>query len=253
MYKLSAVIITYNEERNIARCLDSLAGIADDIAVLDSFSTDKTEEICKQKGARFFQHKFDGHIQQKNRAISHAEFPHVLSLDADEALSDELKKSILEVKKNWTHDGYYFNRLTNYCGQWIKHSGWYPDKKLRLWDSRKGEWRGTNPHDKYELFEGDKSTSRLTGDILHYSFYTIEEHVKQTDYFSTIAAKTRFESGKKTNFILLYNTMQVTFAKHYFIKLGFLDGFYGLVIAMISGYGAFLKQAKLRELWKNKK
>jgi glycosyltransferase involved in cell wall biosynthesis len=253
MYKLSAVIITYNEERNIARCLDSLAGIADDIVVLDSFSTDKTEEICKQKGARFFQHKFDGHIQQKNRVITFAQFPHIISLDADEALSEELKRSILEVKKNWTHDGYYINRMTNYCGQWIKHSGWYPDKKLRLWDSSKGEWRGTNPHDKYELFEGDKATSRLKGDILHYSFYTIDEHVRQVDYFSTIAAKARFEKGEKTNFLLLSNALQIKFTKHYFIKLGFLDGFYGFVIAMISGYSAFLKHAKLRELWRNKK
>ncbi len=252
MHKLSAVIITYNEERNIARCLDSLAGIADDIIVLDSFSTDKTEEICKQKGARFFQHTFDGHIQQKNRAITYAQFPHVLSLDADEALSEELKKSILQVKNKWTHDGYYINRMTNYCGQWIKYSGWYPDKKLRLWDSRKGEWRGTNPHDKYELFKGDKATSRLKGDILHYSFYTIDEHVRQVDYFSTIAAKARFEKGENVNFLVLSNALQVKFTKHYFLKLGFLDGFYGFVIAMISGYAVFLKYAKLRELWKNK-
>ncbi len=252
MQKLSAVIITYNEERNIARCLDSLAGIADDIVVLDSFSTDKTEEICKQKGARFFQHKFDGHIQQKNRVITHAEYPHVLSLDADEALSDELKKSILEVKNNWKNDGYYISRLTNYCGQWIRYSGWYPDKKLRLWDSRKGKWTGTNPHDKYELFEGDKTTSQLKGDILHYSFYSIDEHVKQADYFSAIAAKAQFEKGKKTNFILICSALQIKFFKHYILKAGFMDGFYGFVIAMVSGYAAFLKQARLRELWKKR-
>jgi glycosyltransferase involved in cell wall biosynthesis len=252
MTQLSAVIITYNEERNIARCLDSLAGIVDDIVVLDSFSTDKTEDICKQKGARFFQHKFDGHIEQKNRAITFAQFPHVLSLDADEALSEELKRSILEVKRNWSKDGYYLNRMTNYCGQWIRYSGWYPDKKLRLWDSRKGEWCGTNPHDKYELFDGDKNTARLKGDILHYSFYTIDEHVKQADYFSTIGSKARFEKGEKTNFLLLSTALQIKFAKHYFLKLGFLDGFYGFVIALISGYAVFLRHAKLRELWKNK-
>lgn len=253
MHKLSVVIITYNEEHNIGRCLDSIEGIADDVVVLDSFSTDKTEEICKAKGARFFQHAFDGHIEQKNRAITHAAYPHILSLDADEALSDELKRSILEVKNSWTHDGYYLNRLTNYCGKWIRHSGWYPDKKLRLWDSRKGEWRGTNPHDKYELFEGDKNTAKLKGDILHYSFYSIDEHVKQADYFSTIAAQARFAKGEKTNFLLLSTALQIKFTKHYFLKSGFLDGFYGFVIAMISGYTVFLKHAKLRELWKNKK
>src|SRR3954465_7519353 len=151
MLPLSAVIITFNEEKNIARCLDSLIGIVDDVVVIDSFSTDKTEEICKSKGVRFIQHVFEGHIQQKNWAITQAKFPHILSLDADEALDETLKQSILLLKNNWQKDGYYMNRLTNYCGKWIRHCGWYPDKKLRLWDSRKGHWTGTNPHDKYEL------------------------------------------------------------------------------------------------------
>ena len=142
MTQLSVVIITFNEERNISRCLDSVKDIADDVVVVDSFSVDKTEQICKEKGARFISHTFDGHIQQKNWAITQAKFPHILSLDADEALSDELKKSILEVKKNWKHDGYSMNRLTNYCGQWIYHCGWYPDRKLRLFNSKKGNWGG---------------------------------------------------------------------------------------------------------------
>ena len=250
--KISATIIAQDEERNIARCLDSLAGIADEIVVLDSFSSDKTESICKEKGVRFFQHKFDGHIQQKNRAITFAQYPHILSLDADEALDEDLKKSIIEVKKNWTHDGYYINRLTNYCGSWIRHGGWYPDRKLRLWDSSKGAWRGTNPHDKYELIDGDKNTARLKGDILHYSYCSISEHVKQADYFSSIAANARFESGRKTNFIVLLNAFQLRFIKQYIFKLGFLDGFYGFVIAIISSYEVFLKYAKLHQLWKNK-
>src|ERR1700741_2612456 len=167
MPQLSVVIITFNEEKNIARCLDSVKEIADDIVVVDSFSKDKTKEICLAKGARFVEHAFEGHIQQKNWAITQAEFPHVLSLDADEALDETLRKSILEVKNNWNKEGYYMNRLTNYCGNWVKHCGWYPDKKLRLWDSRKGSWTGINPHDKYEMKEGDKTTGYLKGDILH--------------------------------------------------------------------------------------
>ena len=151
MTPLSAVIITFNEERNIGRCLTSLIGIADDIVIVDSFSSDKTESICNAFGVRFVQHKFEGHIEQKNWAISQAKFPRILSLDADEALDANLKKSILEAKNNWKYDGYEMNRLTNYCGKFIHHSGWYPDKKMRLWDSRKGKWGGTNPHDKYEL------------------------------------------------------------------------------------------------------
>ena len=143
--KVSAVIITYNEERNIKRCLDSIVGVADEIVVVDSYSTDRTEEICKAYHVKFIQHRFFGHIQQKNWAILQATSPYILSLDADEALSDELRLSILKAKKNWTHDGYYFNRLTNYCGKWIRHTSWYPARKLRLWDSRKGSWGGFNP------------------------------------------------------------------------------------------------------------
>ena len=123
---ISAVIITLNEERNIGRCLDSLQGVADEIVVVDSYSSDRTEEICRSHGARFIQHRFAGHIEQKNWAILQASHPYVLSLDADEALSYELTSSILEVKGNWTHDAYYFNRLTSYCGKWIRHTTWYP-------------------------------------------------------------------------------------------------------------------------------
>ncbi|MDQ3046969.1 MAG: glycosyltransferase family 2 protein [Bacteroidota bacterium] len=248
MPQLSVVIITFNEEKNIARCLDSVAGIADDIVVLDSFSKDRTEDICNEKGVRFIQHAFDGHIQQKNRAITHAKFPYVLSLDADEALDEDLKKSILEVKNNWKHDGYYMNRLTNYCGTWIRHCGWYPDKKLRLWDSRKGSWGGINPHDKYELTEGDKNTGHLQGDILHYSFYTIDQHKKQVDYFTDISSKALFEKGKRANLLHLTISPAVKFIRDYFLKMGFLDGYYGFIVCRISAKATYLKYAKLKKL-----
>ena len=143
MIKLSVVIIAFNEERNIARCLQSVKDIADDILVVDSFSSDKTREIALSYGARVIEHGFEGHIQQKNWAITQSKYPHILSLDADEALSDELKKSIIEAKSNWQFYGYNMNRLTNYCGKWVRYCGWYPDKKLRLWDCRQGEWKGS--------------------------------------------------------------------------------------------------------------
>lgn len=197
MIKLSVVIITFNEEKNIERCLLSVKEVADEIVVLDSFSKDKTREICEKYDVKFFQHAFDGHIQQKNRAITYASFPHVLSLDADEALDETLQKSIQEIKSNFLKEGYYMNRLTNYCGHWVRHCGWYPDKKLRLWDSRKGAWTGINPHDKYELFSGDKNAGFLKGDILHYSYYTVDDHYKQMEYFSNIAAQAYVEKGKK--------------------------------------------------------
>ncbi len=253
MIQLSVVIITFNEEKNIARCLGSVKDIADDIVVVDSFSTDKTEEICKAKSVRFVQHKFDGHIEQKNWAITQAKFPYILSLDADEALSDELKKSILAVKNNWTKDGYYMNRLTNYCGKWIHYCGWYPDKKLRLWDSRKGKWGGVNPHDKYEIFDGDKTTGYLKGDILHYSFYSVEDHHKQVEYFTTISARALHQKNKSAGLYNLILNPAAKFIKDYFFHLGFLDGYYGFVICRVSAHATYLKYMKLMKLSKNKK
>jgi glycosyltransferase involved in cell wall biosynthesis len=149
--RISCVIITLNEERNLARCIGSLQGVADDVVVVDSFSSDGTERIAKEHGARFVQHKFEGHIEQKNWAITQAQHSWVLSLDADEALSEELRNSITAAKQRDDADGYTMNRLTNYCGRWIRHGGWYPDRKLRLWDRRKGRWTGVNPHDRFEL------------------------------------------------------------------------------------------------------
>lgn len=252
MTPISAVIITFNEEKNIGRCLESLQGIADDIVVLDSFSTDRTQAICESFGVRFVQHPFAGHIEQKNEAISHAKFPHVLSLDADEALDEALKKSILEVKENWTHSGYTMNRLTNYCGHWIRHCGWYPDTKLRLWDSRLGKWGGTNPHDKFEFLDAKTASKHLKGDLLHYSYYTREDHYKQIEYFTTILAKAQFETGKKAPLLTWIFSPVVKFFKDYFIKLGILDGAAGFTICRLSAYATFVKYKKLRKLHREK-
>jgi glycosyltransferase involved in cell wall biosynthesis len=245
MPELSVVIITFNEKKNIGRCLDSIVAVADDIVVIDSFSTDNTEAICIAKGARFIKHKFDGHIEQKNYAVTQAKYPHVLSLDADEALDETLIESIKNVKHNWQYDGYEMNRLTNYCGSWIRHSSWYPDKKLRLWDSRKGNWGGLNPHDKYEM-EEDAKIGYLKGDILHYSFYTVDQHYKQVNYFTDLMAKSNVESGKKSNIFQLYLSPIVKFFRNYILKLGFLDGSAGFTVCRISAYATYLKYKKMR-------
>lgn len=247
MIKLSVVIITLNEEKNIGRCIDSVIDFADDIVVVDSLSTDRTEEIAISKGARVVKQKFLGHIEQKNFAITQAKYPYILSLDADEAPSDELKKSIIEAKTNWNYDGYKMNRLSNYCGKWIKHSGWYPDTKLRLWDSRKGEWSGVNPHDKFEMTK-DSKILHLKGDLYHYTYYKISEHKKQADKFSSIAAKALFDNGKKSNIIKVLFKPFFKFIRNYIIKLGFLDGYYGFVICRISAYETYMKYKKLRRL-----
>lgn len=250
MTPISAVIITYNEERNIGRCLASLEGVVDDIVVVDSFSKDKTEEICTKYNVRFVQHAFEGHIEQKNWAITQAKYPHILSLDADEALDETLQKSILKVKADWKYNGYSMNRLTNYCGTWVHHSGWYPDTKLRLWDSRLGKWGGDNPHDKYILDNEHDRTQHLTGDILHYSYYAVEEHDRQLEYFTDILAKSQYKRGKKAPFLILYLSPLVRFIKDYFLKKGFLDGKVGFKICRMSAYSSYRKYRKLRSLYK---
>lgn len=250
--KISAVIITFNEERNIRPCLDALSGLADEIVVVDSYSTDRTEEICRQYNAVFIKHKFTGHIQQKNWAILQASSPYILSLDADEVLSDELKASILKVKENWTHDAYYFNRLTNYCGKWIRHTSWYPSRKLRLWDSRMGSWGGMNPHDTYILNRG-ASSRYLTGDLLHYSYYSLNEHLVQMNSFSSILARSYFEQGRRANILQITFRPFWRFLKDFIFLRGFLDGYYGFVVSVNSAHEVFLKYVKLRNIYIDEK
>ncbi|MGB0881416.1 MAG: glycosyltransferase family 2 protein [Vicingaceae bacterium] len=249
--QLSVVIITFNEEKNIARCLDSVMRIADDIVVVDSFSTDNTKQICIEKGVRFVEHKFDGHIEQKNWAITQAKHQYVLSLDADEALTSELQQAIVKIKNNWQADGYSFNRLTNFCGTWIKHCGWYPDKKLRLWDTTKGKWGGDNPHDKV-IMEKGITVKHIPLDILHYSFYTVEQHLKQIDFFTDISAKAAYEKGKASNGFTIFYKSTFKFFRDYILKLGFLDGYHGYVVCKNSAYAKRLKYTKLRELNRKK-
>ncbi len=246
---IAAVIITFNEERNIHRCLESLGDVVDEIVVVDSYSTDRTEEICRSFNTKFVQHRFTGHIEQKNWAILQASTPYILSLDADEALSDELRVSILKVKENWTHDGYYFNRLTNYCGKWIRHTSWYPSRKLRLWDARKGNWGGFNPHDRYYLTKGG-SRMFLKGDILHFSYYSVSEHLVQMNTFSTILAHSYYERGRRAYFSSLILHPLWRFIKDYIINTGFLDGYYGFIVSVNSAHEVFLKYVKLRNIYK---
>jgi len=251
LISLSVVIITFNEEKNLGRCLESVKEIADDIVVVDSFSTDRTPEIAKEYGVRFVQHAFEGHIEQKNWAIIQAKFPHILSLDADECCDKILIEEIRRVKANWSASGYYMNRLTNYCGHWVKYCGWYPDRKLRLWDSRLGTWSGFNPHDRFEIHKPNVNCPLIAGNILHYSYYNVEGHYKQVRYFSSISAKVLFDRGKKTSIFQLLFSPVIKFLNVYFFRFGFLDGISGFQIAYISAFGAYLKYKKLNKLHKN--
>ncbi len=251
MIKLSAVIITYNEEEHLEKCLSSLKGVADEIVVVDSFSTDNTPDICKKFNVKFIQQVFLGYIEQKNFALSHASFDYILSLDGDEALSDELKSSILETKSNWNYDGYYCNRLNNYSGQWIKHSDWYPDKKLRLFKKESGEWKGINPHDCYTLKKGLKA-GKLKGDLLHWIYRDYSDHNQKIERFSTIASEAYFKLGKKSSIWKIIYRPTWAFFKAYFLRLGFLDGLNGWIICVQTYNVTFLKYVKLYRLWKTK-
>ncbi len=250
MVSISAVIITYNEERNIGRCVDSLRGIADEILVMDSFSTDRTKEICEARNVRFETHVFDGFAFQKNRANAMAKYDVILSLDADEALSDTLSASLLQAKKNFNAEGYSLNRLTNYCGRWIRHCGWYPDAKVRLFDRRKAQWAGGKVHEYLKMDMGSKK-AHLEGDLLHYSFYTVEQHMDTINKFSTLKAEQAFADGKRPRLVSAIFGPPLKFLKMYVIKAGFLDGFQGLCIAANSAHAVFLKHAKLRILYKS--
>jgi glycosyltransferase involved in cell wall biosynthesis len=249
MAAISAVIITYNEERNIARCLSSLEGVADEIVVVDSFSADRTAGIAKEFNARVITHAFEGYIEQKNYACGQATHDYVLSLDADEALDEVLKQSILRIKDHPQATAYAFNRLTSYCGKWIYHCGWYPDRKLRLFDRRACRWGGVNPHDKLEFTGGHGKTVHLEGNILHYSYYTVAEHHAQTDRFTTIAARALYEKGVRPGIVKLYLSPVAKFLKDYFINLGFLDGYYGFTICRISARATYMKYTKLKRLY----
>jgi glycosyltransferase involved in cell wall biosynthesis len=245
--KISATIITFNEDKKIERCLQSLMGVADEIVVVDSYSTDQTADICARYPVVFIRNTFDGYIAQKNYAVRQASHDYVLSLDADEVLSDRLKASILAVKSDWgPYDGYSFNRFNNYCGKWIHFCGWYPDRKIRLWDRRKAKWGGEDPHDKVVL--STQHVKRLKGDLLHYAYFTVDEHLAQMHKFAEVAAKAKYRKGKKPVFIVhvVFNPMFKFFRK-YLLQLGFLDGYYGFVFCATTSALNFYKYLRLYE------
>jgi glycosyltransferase involved in cell wall biosynthesis len=250
-HTLSVVIITYNEEKNIGRCLTSIREVADEIVVVDSLSSDRTAEICRENGVRFILQPFLGNIQQQSFALKQATCDFILSLDADEALSDELKASILQEKKSgFRHDGYTMSRCTNFCGKWIKHGSWYPDEKLRLINKQNGNWGGVEPHGKIVMQENSR-IKKLKGDLLHYSYYAIEEVISRNNKYTTIMAQTLFSQGKKAPWYKLAINPLYAFISGYLFRLGFLDGADGFFIASSVAYQTMIKYAKLRKLQKD--
>jgi glycosyltransferase involved in cell wall biosynthesis len=246
MIRLSAAIITFNEELNLRRCLQSLQKVADEIVVVDSLSTDATTAIAAEFGAKVVMQPFLGYIEQKNFALSQCSNNWVISLDADEALTEELAKSILQAKQSTNADAYTMSRLTSYCGQWIKHGGWYPDRKVRLFNRTKAQWAGINPHDKIEL-QNDAKCGMLKGDILHYTYNDLGEHIRQADKFSAIVASDLYHRGKKTSLLKIVFKPCIRFVRDFIFKSGWRDGYYGFVIAKISAHAVFLREIRLKE------
>ncbi len=247
MINLSGVIITFNEERKIEQCLKSLQGVVDEIVVIDSFSTDNTKQICLKYNVRFIEQKFLGYKEQKNFAADQASYDYIISLDGDEALSPELQQSLIHLKSNWVYDGYYTNRFNNYCGQWIKHSDWYPDKKIRAFIKGKGEWKGINPHDSYTV-SNPANIGKLKGDILHWNYPSYSAHNLQIEKFSSISAQAYYDLGKKAPIWKILFNPTWAFFKAYILRLGFLDGLNGFIICAQTANITFLKYIKLREL-----
>lgn len=247
MPKVSLVVITYNEAHNIRRCLESAQGIADEILVVDSVSTDQTVAIAESLGARVVLQPFLGYAAQKRFAIGQATYPIVLSLDADEALSDELRKTMLREKEAFSKDGYFMNRLSSIGGSWIRHGEWYPDRKLRLFHRDKVAIEGEHIHEKFVPVEG-AAMGHLAGDILHYTNADIESRIKTINQFSTLAAQALHEEGRKGSWVRLLTKPAFRFFSSYILKRGFLDGFYGLVVARTSAQYVFFRESKLIEI-----
>lgn len=244
---ISVVIITLNEENNIGRCIDSVKEIADEILVVDSLSNDKTCEIAKMKGATVHTQKFLGYVEQKNFALSLARNEYVLSLDADESLSEQLQHSIAKLKGNFDADGYTFSRLNFYCGRAIKTCGWYPDRKLRLIRKTAGEWKGKLLHEKL-VVTGGGTVKHLAGDLLHDTYPTHESFLKQVDKFAGISAQELQSENAVFLILKLLLSPPFRFFKNYVVNLGCTDGAVGWTICYHQAREVFLKYSRALKL-----
>lgn len=238
---ISAVIIALNEEIRIEDCIKSAFLVADEVLVCDTGSSDNTIEVAQNCGAKIIKTDWKGFAETKNHANSHAKHTYILSLDADERLSPELVKSILHSKNN-LKGVYSMNRLNNYCGKWIKHGGWYPDVKVRLFPKEVVFWEGDGSHET--LNSSSVSIEHLKGDLLHYTYQTKEQLASKTEKYASLAAATMKQKSKWSLFIKMLFSPVFRFIKMYFLKIGFLDGFAGFTIAKYASKEVYLKYYK---------
>ncbi len=243
--KISATVITSNEERNLPRAIESLR-CCDEILVLDSGSTDRTVELAVKLGARVEEADWRGYAAQKNLAAEKASHHWILSLDADEALSEALEAEIWQLKKSGPDcDAYTVPRMAQYLGRWILHSGWYPDRKVRLYDRRKARWVGEYVHERVET---SGRVGRLESSLLHFTCSSLSEHLKTMDRYTTLAAQELVARNERVRWRNLVLDPAWEFARTYVLRLGFLDGFEGLTIAHMAAVYTYLKYAKARNM-----
>ena len=241
--KISATIITHNEERNIARAIESLR-CADEIIVVDSGSNDRTVELAQKLGAKVIEADWPGYAKQKNFAAEQAQYDWILSLDADESLSEALEAEIWQWKKHEPdRDAYTMPRLAQYLGRWIRHSGWYPDRKVRLYDRRKSRWEGDYVHESVKVAG---TLGSFESNLLHYTCDSLSEHLKTMDRYTTLAAEQLIANHTEVTWGRLIFEPVWTFFSSYVLKLGFLDGVEGLAIANMAALYNFVKYAKAR-------
>jgi len=250
--KISVIIITYNEASNIARCLDAAQLVADEIIIVDSYSTDMTQQIAKKYAkVQFFKHKFEGYGEQKNWGNAKASGDYILSLDADEILSDTLIESILLIKKSPKYKAYRLNRLTNFDGKWIRFAGWYPDRKIRLWEKSSAIWIGKAVHEILKVKEGEK-IGQLKGDLLHYSFDSVFDYFQRQSKYNKLSVVERLKRGKVPKFLPSLFKGFFKFIGLYFFRLGFLHGFHGLIICLFGAGKYLMYYAKYQQIIKEK-
>jgi glycosyltransferase involved in cell wall biosynthesis len=243
--KISATIIAFNEERNIARVIESLR-CCDEILVLDSGSNDRTVEIASKHGARVVECSWHGYAAQKNIAAELAAHDWILALDADESLSEALEAEIWQIKKSGPEfDAYTMPRLAQYLGRWILHSGWYPDRKVRLFNRNKAKWIGEFVHESVKV---TGSVGHLESNLLHFTCNSLSEHLRSMDGYTTLAAQELVTRGKSFGMVRLLVDPPWTFLRAYVFQLGFLDGVEGLSIAYMAALYNFVKYSKARHM-----
>jgi glycosyltransferase involved in cell wall biosynthesis len=240
--QITATIVTFNEERNIARAIESLR-CADEVVVVDSGSNDKTREIAARLGARVIEEPWRGYAAQKNFAAGCASFDWILSIDADEALSEELEGEIATLKQEVpAFAAYSMPRLAQYLGRWILHGGWYPDRKVRLYDRARAQWTGEYVHESIQVRAG--GVGRLEGKLLHFTCDSLSAHLRTLDRYTTLAARELVDRGAKIGLRRLLIDPVWTFVRTWILRRGFLDGAQGIAIAWMAALYTFLKYAK---------